>query len=294
MPRQHRPHVCSALQNLRAAVNVTTLVLGLCIGVHLLIWAFVHFTDVRWTEAEGAAAKQQYAVVEGEAPSQTTIATPRPAPTEAGVDPNLVPSSADRSMSLVVTLVDAIGVIASILLVGLTRQSVAIAAGASVPGVHKLVSASSWTLVIALTAVPLAGLINGFPLPGVFSGYAAMTGAHAAVTGGSLGTAAYFAMALGLPLACAGALALVFMRFLHGVEEGVIATSVSDLDDKLAREISGIKVGSNAAPRAVGALNAAIGGGGGARMDPMEDALGPERGRRMKEASAGEPLGRPI
>lgn len=291
MTRQHRPHVCSALQHLRTGVFACALVLALCAGIHLLIWAFVHFTDVRWTTAEGPASEPSYVVVEGQAQPATTVVNRTTAQPREGVDPNLVPSVADRSMSLVITLTDAVGVVACIVLVGLTRQTVAIAAGASVPGVNKLVSASSWTLVIALLAIPLAGLISGFPLPGVFSGYEAMIGAHVAVVAGAVGTGAYFATALMLPLAFLAGLGLIVLRYVSGVEEGVIATSVADLDSKLAREISGIKIGSNAAPRAVGALNAAIGADG---PDPVEDALGRERGRRIGESSPGQPLGRPI
>lgn len=296
MPRQNRPHICSSLQHLRAGVVACALFLGICIGIHLLIWGFVHFTDVRWTESEAAPAEQRYAVVQGESQPRTTIVTSQPVHTaEAGVDPNLVPSVADRSMSLVITLVDAIGVVACIILVGLMRQTVAIAAGASAPGLYKLISASSWSLVLALMAIPLTGLIDGYPLTGVFGGYPAMISAHAAVAAGSIGSLAYFASALFLPLVFVAGLAIVVLRYIHGVEEGVIATSVSDLDDKLAQEISGIKVGANAAPRAVGALNTAIGGGSSiSQIDEIDDALGKERGRRMGEASKGEPLARPI
>jgi len=296
MPRQNRPHICSSLQHLRAGIVTCSLILGICIGIHLLIWGFVHFTDVRWTEAEAQPAEQRYAVVQGESQPRTTTVTPQPGqPAKVGVDPNVVPSVADRSMSLVITLVDAIGVVACIILVGLMRQTVAIAAGAGAPGLHKLISASSWSLVLALMGIPLTGLIDGYPLTGVFAGYPAMVNAHAAVAAGSVGALAYFASALMLPLVFVAGLAIIVLRYIHGVEEGVIATSVSDLDDKLAREISGIKVGANAAPRAVGALNTAIGGGASAaQVDPIDDALGNEPGRRLGEASKGEPLARPI
>ena len=295
MSRQHRPHVCSALQHLRSGVVVCALVLGACVGIHLLIWASVHFTDVRWTQAEGQPTEQRYTVVEGQAQPQTSIITPPTHNAVAVADPNRVHSVADKSMSIVITLVDAIGVVTSIVLLGLMRQTLSIAAGACAPGVHKLVSASSWTLVLALLGVPLAGLINGFPLPGVFGGYEAMIGAHGAVVAGSIGSAGYFATALILPLAFAGGLALVVLRYIQGVEEGVIATSLSDLDDKLAQEISGIKIGASAMPRAVGALNSAIGvGASDSRIDPVVEALGKERGRPMGEATKGEPLARPI
>lgn len=293
MPRQHRPHVCSALQHLRSGVVVCSLVLGLCVAIHLLIWGFVQFTDARWTQSEGTPAEQQFTVVDGAAQPLTTLAT-QPVVQASGVDPNLVPSVANKSMSLVVNLADAFGVIACIVLVGLMRQTVAITAGVGAPGVGKLVTASSWTLVLALMGMPLTGLINGFPLPGVFSGYDAMTGAQEAYLAGSIGGAAYFATALIVPLVFGGGLALVVLRYVHGVEEGVIATSVSDLDDKLAHEISGIKVGANAAPRAVGALNTAIGGGSPSHADVMEEALGNEKNRRIGETSKGEPLARPI
>jgi hypothetical protein len=282
------------LQHLRSGVVACALVLGICVGIHLLIWGFVHFTDVRWTKAEGAAAEQRFAVVDGDTQPQTSVASPRTPLPRTGADPNRVPSVANRSMSLVVTLLDAVGVITCIVLVGLMRQTVSISAGAGVPGVHKLISASSWALVLALLGVPLAGFIDGFPLPGVFSGYGIMTGAQAALTAGSISAIGYFATALVLPLAFAAGLAIVVLRYVQGVEEGVIATSVSDLDDKLAREISGIRIGANAAPRAVGALNTAIGGGAQSSRDLMDDALGKEKKRRTIKAPASEPMGRPI
>lgn len=298
MPRHHRPHVCSALQHLRSGVVVTTLVLGACIGIHLLIWAFVQYTDVRWTTAEGAQSELRFAVVDGEPqPATTTLTRSNQPKSEAGVDPNRVPSAADSSMNIAVSLVDAIGVVAFIVLIGLMRQTVDVSAGASVPGVNKLVSSSSWALVLALLGVPLTGFISGFPIPGVFSGYASMTAANASYAAGSLGAIAYFATALVLPLVLVAGLTIVVLRYIQGVEEGVIATSVSDLDNKLAKEISGIKIGANSAPRAVGALNTAI--GAAATHDPtdaVDEALGKKRSkdRTISQPSPGEPLGRPI
>jgi hypothetical protein len=75
-----------------------------------------------------------------------------------------------------------------------------------------------------------------------------------------------------------GALAVVVVRFRIGIEQGVIVTHASQLDEKLEREIRERKLGELSQPRAVGALNQAIGlttGGGDRSMQsPMGGVAG--------------------
>jgi hypothetical protein len=71
-----------------------------------------------------------------------------------------------------------------------------------------------------------------------------------------------FAVYLLAPVASLCGSCLVLYRFRSGVAQGVIVTSVSELDERLEREMANIRargVAASSSPRAVAALNQAIG-----------------------------------
>jgi len=290
-----RPHVSPALAHLRFGVTAAALVLGLCLVAQITVWALVHFTEVRTEKIiEKAAPSGPLTIVrraQNEPPpepqpqgptatrsgSQLTIqSAPPPAPmveskapdiTLTKVNPNaadvnLVPTSGEFLLQKVARFVQSIGIVAAIALAVLAIQGAVVAGGGAVPGVDKAVGASTWALVVALLTLPLARLIPEFPLHGVFRPYAevvADSAAYRAGGPGAPGAIAYFGAHIILPAMLALATLVIVFRFRAGVEEGIIVTSASQLDEKLEREIRSLKLGQLSSPRAVGAFNAAIG-----------------------------------
>lgn len=291
MPAQTRPHISTALQHLRLSVTGTGAALCLALMAQVVVWACVHFLDLRTQklgpgpndigeltvisaplnepaprpiETRPSAGKsllgnEPRAERPPQSRSEARAAAPEPV---RAADVNTVASPADLTLRRVAGLAQAVGVLASLLLALLMFQGVIIAAGAQAPGVQYAVTAGVWSMIIALLCVPMSSLIPSATFPGVFCSYAQLTrlvDAYRTPTGDSLSAPAYFGVFLALPgLLTLGTLATI-LRFRAGVEEGVIITNVSQLDEKIESEIRRNKWGALAKPRAVGALNRAIG-----------------------------------
>ncbi len=324
-----KPHVSAALRHLRFSVSTTALTLCVCIILQMLVFAFVHFTEARWTTIEADESHAAAVVVQ---PTAATSAPPRanapaaatgqPArtvePPANPPDPNRVLGRNDRWFSLISALAQSIGCVAAVVLAVLMFQGVSVGAGASVPGIERAVTASTWSIAIALFCLPLTDILPSLPYSGVFSPYAALAGESDALHGWNENTPPssfrFFAQHLIIPLTTLAAVAVVVFRFSAGIEQGAIVTSVSELDEKLEREMQSIKLGATSAPRTIGALNRAIGddvvsdvapslkrgasgggpssNGGGAPSAPLRVKDNPMR--RLKETDPGDPLSRPI
>lgn len=293
---QPRPHVSAALHHLRWGVLVASIALSAALTAQMLVWGFVHFTTVRTVEIEGKDRQDEPVRVVTQRPqvgsmtgpssnSGASIGIPKlsTGANEAGVsiaeqdegpmNPNLVPSSADRLLELSAGLTQTVGVIAAFLLAALMFQGTLVAGGASVPGVERVVTASSWTMLIALLALPLQGIIPSVSISGVFSGYAALVeGSERVRAPGAPGLSkmAYYIGHLLLPMILMGLTAWSTLRFRSGLERGLIATSVSEAHEKLEREIRARKnLGEGGASRAGGALDQTMQG-----LENLQAAVG--------------------
>lgn len=323
-----KPHVSAALSHLRLSVTALSATLGACIVLQVLVWAFVHYTDARWTESAAVEAKPPTAVVvrPTNEPVQKVVSplaartpTPPPPPSspKAERDPaevNRVLSRNDRWFAIITELAQTVGVVCAVTLALMMMMGVVVAGGAAVPGVERAVTATTWSIVIALLCLPMHDILPSLPYKGIFNSYGAMTHTNELIAAGDPTAPSgfmFFCQHLVIPLAAVAGLALIVIRFHSGVEEGVIVTSVSELDEKLEREISSIKLGAVAAPRAIGALNRAIGDepvreeppeevaaslirrSGGGRQASLRKARG-ESLKSLKDPDAGDPLTRPI
>lgn len=297
-----KPHVSDALRHLRVIIVACAVVLGVCISLQTLVWGFVHFTDVRWQEVEEVVSNDNLSVVP--TPGQTasisgrqTSTTPKPVQTQT-VRVNRVHTASDGWFASTVGLTSSLGLLAAILLAISMHQGVVIAGGASVPGVEKAVTAGTWAFLVALVCAPLGEIVPNFPFGGVFTPYETMTAASEAVRQGlpdAPSSAAFYAEHLILPLVAFAGVVFIVVHFLAGVEEGVIATSVNELDDRLAKEMASIKSVAGNQPRSIGALNKAMGDGeseGASGPVPAKPSGG--EGKRLNTPSAGQPLSRPI
>lgn len=328
-----RPHVSAAVKQLRVWVSLCAGVFALAAATQMLVFGFAQYTDVRWTEVRevkldkplrvvggtpmAPATTTDQAAADGSQPadaeagslaSSTTLTTPKSENFAVGgvrgrvdeirdaVDVNRVKTSADRVMHRASAVACGVGVISAIMLAVFVLLGVVVAGGGCIPGVERVVTAGSWSLLLALMCLPWNALLPTLGIPGVFVGYEAMTGLiDKSVEAGSLGSFAALAQWVGAPLLAMFTSLGVCMWFRAGVDRGVIVTSPSELDKAVEREVEMISkrgVGAST-PKAVGALNRAIGdddpsGGGGhsAGASMMGSAMGhgPASGDRTLSA----------
>ncbi|MDX2114943.1 MAG: hypothetical protein SFZ24_04880 [Planctomycetota bacterium] len=267
----------AALAHLRFGVTVCAAVLALALAAQTAVWMAVHFTDARVERVapDPAAPEAPPRVVRSTSPRtadeqarRTAEALREDQPARAEV--NIAPGATDALIRRITTLVQAAGVISALLLSVLLLQGVVIAAGAQVPGVERAVTATSLTLLIVLLALPLGRLLPELSYGGVFTAYDTLVAESAAVRAARSDAPpvlTLYATRLFMPLALLAGLIFSTLRFRAGIEAGFIVTAVSELDERVEREIRAAKLGQLAVPRAVGALNMAIGG------DPGDTAL---------------------
>ena len=281
-----RPHVSAALSHLRFGVTLAALTLSLSLVSQVAVWCFVHFTDVRIAKAiDPQDEPQNFDVVV--APEVGTLSGVKREDGEAGkslgegakkkasdgkstrhanaepVDPNIVKSANDARLQTAAGIVQTVGILSAFMLVVFMLQGVVVAGGGGVPGVEMAVSGATWSLIIGLLATPLSNFIPAAPFTGVFMSYDIIVShseAYRAHAIGAPGPFGFYMMHLVLPLLMLGGVAAAGLRFRAGIEQGVIATSVSEAEERIEREIrSRKKLGQAANTKAAGALTQTIG-----------------------------------
>ncbi len=286
--RPEKPHVSAALSSLRHGVTFAALVVCCCALVQMLVFGFVHFTQVRYDKTERPAAVQPLSVVATHAGAP---AGEHQAPTDPqynDINPRRL-SGWDPSLHVVSDMAISVGVISTVMLATLCILGIAVAGGACVPGVDRAVSAGCWALVLALSCIPWRDVLPSMPFPGVFSGYEAMTSLSDAVDAGQASLGRLLAVYMLMPLASLAVSLLALSRFRTGVAEGIILTSVSELDERLERELATIRsrgVTANT-PRAVAALNEAIGEKPSAPPMPIEPDPSAQRRQSRPRGMSG-------
>lgn len=297
-----RPHVSAALQHLRRSILCIGSVLAACLVAQVIIWGVVHFTDVRRTELrpEGAVRHEPIVVqkpsdLAASATAVTAAEEKGKAPAKLSVNPNVVPSTEDHLLRRSSEMAQTLGIVCAVLLAILMMQGVAVAGGGSVPGVEMAVTATTWTLVIGMLCLPLASILPGVPFAGVFRAYDALV--QSAETFKQKGPGApssvlYYGLNLMLPLLLLAGLGASLLRFHLGVEQGAMLSSLSEVDEKLEREIRTMKLGALASSRAGTAMNTAFTATPAAA--PVIDDEPIPMPRSMKEPPVGRPLKRPV
>lgn len=255
-----KPHVSRALAHLRFSVQLCALVLGLSLVANVGVWATVYFTDARWTdETVSTELAPPARVVDGEAVSRTgKEIVPRSVTVE---ETRRVPSAAEVTMRDTWRLSVWLGTIAAVALLLLMLEGVFVAGGANVPGVEKLVTATSWTMVVVFVCLPLRSVFPAFPMDGVFSSYDAMASVSELIKAGDAtapGSMGFVLERLFLPLVCLGASAFVALRFSSGVERGVISRSAGEAELRLIEEMEQSQRATGVQGRAQGALSVTL------------------------------------
>lgn len=263
-------HISPALKHLRLIATVGAAALALCLLAQLLVGAFVHFTDVSTTMLLPDPSTLPAKVVESTGGEELLPARGRGG---GKVEVNTVISRGGILLQRTAELTQTVGVLCAIALALAMFQAVTIAGNGRVPGVEMAVTASSWATLIALLCVPWRSVFDGFAYPGVFMNFEQLQRSSALLRTGEPGAPsalAFYSTHFLYPILMIAGLAAVALRFRLGVEQGVIATHASQFDEMLEREIRSRKLGELSTPRAVGALNQAIGGLG------LAESVGPQ------------------
>lgn len=282
-----RPHVSAALSHLRFGVTLAALTLSLSLVSQVAVWCFVHFTEVRIAKAvEPEDQPQNFDVVvapevgtlsgvkrDAEAQNLPVGGSKETAGENNGartarhtsaepVDPNIVKSANDERLRTTAGIVQTVGILSAFMLVVFMLQGVVVAGGGGVPGVEMAVSGATWSLIIGLLATPLSNFIPSAPFSGVFMSYDIIVSdseMFRAKATGAPGPFGFYMMHLVLPFLMLGGVAAAGLRFRAGIEQGVIATSVSEAEERIEREIrSRKKLGQAANTKAAGALTQTI------------------------------------
>lgn len=313
-----RRHVSDALFGLRRGVIACAAILIVSLLIQMLVFGFVHFTEVRWVELQPKQTHRDLVVIRAR---PGTIVGPPAGLDTAGRSVADMPEPPDLTrvasrwevvLARASGLASTAGTVAAALLALMTLLGVVVAAGAAVPGVDRVVSAALWSTALAIMAFPLHDILPSIPFPGLLTSYEALVSASDAAAGRTMlsAVAAYVA----LPLVAVIVTGLILFRFMSGVQQGLIVTSVSYLDEMLEREMRRIRqegVLSNVGPRTIGVLDRAVGDPERGRddADPADPSTGPARtaarrdrgrswvapsDRRISDPDPGNPLKRPI
>jgi hypothetical protein len=273
----------------------------------MLVFGFAAYTSVRWDDVK-ASGEQSFKVVGADVNSvvkppasmDPTAKLEGPAKDEhaavgirgavatiaqsakSTVETNHVQSPADVWMKRGSGFASGMGILAAACLAALTMMGVAVAGGGCVPGVERATTAAVWSIILGLLCLPWERLLPGLGVPGVFASYADMTGAidGKLIGGTSAGPIAMLMQWVVAPGVAMFASLGVALWFRAGVERGVIVMSPSELDRAVVREAEMIqKRGvATSAPKAVGALNQAMGGMGMAAAVAAEGPRGAPAG----------------
>src|SRR5690606_35028963 len=145
---------------------------------------------VRWEASSLEAAAPTLAVVTPRQPGETaswkdlTVPNKAPQHTPAPVEFPRAASKRDAGLHILSDMAVTGGIIACVVLCMMTMLGVAIAGGASVPGVERATSAATWSMVLAAACIPWRDFLPNVPFAGVFSGYDAMAALSTAVDKG--------------------------------------------------------------------------------------------------------------
>lgn len=291
-----RPHISPALVRLRGWVVLLALTLMACAGGQLLIFTVVHYSDLRHIDEPAPVVPDIIIVDRREAPAATA------APVQAAPPPRRL-ARLDSHLATLSALFVSAGVVAAIALAAMCALGALVAAGGGVPGVERTVTAAFWSVILAAGALPWRALVGAGMFPGLFSSYPVLTGASDAVRLTSEGGVALAATFVLLPMLTIFTAAIVAWWFRCGVEAGVLATTVSELEERLDAEMATIRergaTSLAGTTRAVGALTRAISEPPVAPRplppDPLADEAVARSILRASRATYGDdrPIGRP-
>jgi hypothetical protein len=259
-------HAAPVLVRLGRGATISSVFVAACLVLQMLVFGFVHFTDVRFEPAPAPEAPLR--VVTSKA--QESAAAP------AAVLVPRIPSRWDGVMRNFANCGAWIGALATMMLVTQLALAVAVIASTAAPGIDRIVSGFHWGLLVAFASLPMQNLIPAFPTIGVFVGYDTMAAASERAVGAG-GDPMLVVSLAAVPFVALFALIFANARVRQGIHAGVLVRSVSQFDQRIEEEIARVRaegVGSNIGPRAVGVVGAPVGlSAAHSQTDPQSAAL---------------------
>lgn len=235
-----KPHVSRALAHLRFGVTGAGAAVAIATFLQLIVFGFVHFTDVRYTDLKPIQDKQRLSVVSSN--GGITYGPPENLPPIETADVNRVRTGWDIGLDRLSGLAVTGGVVAAITLGMMCVLGVVIAGGGAVPGVERAVTATTWSIVLGVICLPIGSILNSSsPFPGVFGSYATMVSLSTAVNEGTASSPALFATYVLMPFVAMAASLVIVLRFRSGIEMGIIPGSLSEFDEMLEKEMQTIR-----------------------------------------------------
>ncbi|QOJ01770.1 MAG: hypothetical protein HRU70_15310 [Phycisphaeraceae bacterium] len=299
-----RPGVSAALNQLQHGATLAAAVIAVCLVVQMVVFGFVHFTEVRFERATRESSVTSADVVAssgsenaasafqpgpGAAPggpavrSKSQLLEDAKAKAASGPVVEREPGRWDRVMAQFSGVASSVGVLATIVFTVQLALAVVVAAGASSSGVERVVGACTIGLFLAAFCLPLNEALTSMPMLGAFSGYKAITAASEEVTasgGGELGLVLNMGF---VPAGALLALAWIVARLRQGVASIVADPGLAEAARRLEAELARVRsegIGSHFAGRNTGAI--------GRAMETPIDPTSPDEVRR-----ALDDLGRP-
>ena len=260
-PATHSRSVALALARLRGVVWLCCWVVALGLLVQTIVWGLTVFTDLRWTEvaADKSAPAPMVVTPKQAQPPRLRSALDGPlAESEAeAVNPNRILGPRDRTLSMTASLAGGFGSLAVAALIPLVGLGAIVAATSATNGVEKTVSAFSWTLLVALFALPF-GELMGFPWQdGAFWSYERLCERLDARTTTSIDLV-FCSRYLALPLVTGCGIAVIALRFSGGVDAGAYRGEQLRVDPALEKEAGNIKPSTLHGGRAASAMRNAM------------------------------------
>ncbi|MBC7773350.1 MAG: hypothetical protein H7210_12710, partial [Pyrinomonadaceae bacterium] len=238
------PHISPALSRLRGWVTFAAIIVALCAGVKLVLFGFIHYTEVRYAAEDPAKSKVSLRVVSSIPPRETDRAAPirriengrvvsiQSSSSEPASHPyegrDLSP--ADTNMTRASAMAVGVGLFAALLLVFMCTLGTLVAAGGAVPGIDHTVRACIWSVILLLFCLPLSDITTTVPITGAFSSYETVVQQSLLVMGGEHGGAMLHLEYVFVPVLVIACAIGVGFSFRAGVERGIIVTSVSEFD----------------------------------------------------------------
>ncbi|HED52953.1 MAG TPA: hypothetical protein ENJ00_01970 [Phycisphaerales bacterium] len=242
-------HISSALLHLKWGVVTCALGVFLSALVQLLVFGFVHYTDIRFQTLESPTQTSHRTVVvtqtstsgpdAGVPSSEFDLESGQEIPAGGPVDVNRVHATANVYLERVSQGAVIVGIFSAVALAVLTALGVVVAGGACYPGVDKAVSACTWGLVLSLLALPWQDLFASMPFAGVFTGYTTMVSA----SDGATGSLQLMVVFVGVPLVAMAGAMLVGFRFSSAVESGILAGTAPAPVDPIEADMAATRAG---------------------------------------------------
>lgn len=237
-----KPHVSRALAHLRFGVTGAGIGVALTTLMQLVVFGFVHFTDVRYTDLRPVQDKQRLSVISSSSMGPSYGPVEESLPPVSTADVNRVRTGWDIGLDRLNGLAVVVGVVSAATLCLMCMLGVVVAGGGAVPGVERAVTATTWSVILAVLCLPIGSILNSTSIfPGVFGSYDVMIAASGAVDASAGSNAALFATYVLMPFAALAAALVIVMRFRSGIEMGIIPESLSEFDEMLEKEMATIR-----------------------------------------------------